>query len=135
MPAPREEYREAGINDNHAFSILAAHSSRAAGDRFLLVRDPHSSSRYQERQLTREILEILKKVNPARRSSGAFWIVWSTFLRFFSSITISMYRSDRYDVRLVNKFTEKPSEWLTSYSFTLNQSVSIPKKNIDLYNN
>lgn len=122
----REEYDSVRIHRNHAFSILAAHSLNAHDfpkdeHRYILVRDPHSYSRYSEPTLNKQILGILRLKNPADRSSGSFWISLSSFLRYFSSISISRYDGDMYDVRQKGKFTRTASENLQNYQFQLSE--------------
>ena len=68
--------------------------------RFVLVRDPHARSNYTDEFITSTVLDQLRLVNDTSRSSGAFWISWSKFLRFFTSITISTYNEDYYDIRM-----------------------------------
>lgn len=110
-----EEYASVRINSNHAFSILAAHSLGNASSRFVLVRDPHARSNYTETSITESILKQLREVNPTHRSTGAFWISWPRFLRYFSSMTISTYRSEYFDVRELGQFTTSSTQWIMSY--------------------
>jgi hypothetical protein len=121
-----EEYARVRIHSNHAFSVLAAHtltSHKHADDssRFVLVRDPHSRSSYTEDSVTDGIFKELRSINPAQRSTGAFWILWPQFLRYFSSLTISTYNSDNFDVREHGKFTRSSVENVISYRFHLSQ--------------
>jgi hypothetical protein len=69
---------------------------------FVLIRDPHASSNYQEELMTPMIRNKLNSMNPNSQSSGTFWISWPKFLRCFNSITISSYASDYYDIQEVN---------------------------------
>lgn len=110
-----EEYDRVSIRKDHAFSILAATALSEGSDRFVLVRDPHSYSNYREKSLTNVYLKQLQLVNPARRSTGAFWISWRRFLRYFSSITISNYNSDYYDIRKQYEFTQSSTENIMAY--------------------
>ena len=113
-----DEYARVHIHKNHAFSILAAHAlGGASSARFVLVRDPHSHSEYQEDAVTESVLKRLRSVNPAKRSTGAFWISWPQFLRYFSSITISTYNSDHFDLREQYKFTRSSTENVMAYYF------------------
>lgn len=115
----QEEYDRVHIHRNHAFSILAAHYLSADKCRYILVRDPHSRSRYHESSLTMEKLEYLRSIREGNLSSGAFWISWSPFLRYFSQMIISRYRSDSYDARATGRFTRSSSASLSNYQFTL----------------
>ena len=122
----REEYETVRIHPNHAFSILAVHCFRSPAasvnqSRYVLVRDPHASSGYSEKTLNKEKLETLRSVHHADRSSGAFWIGWSSFLRYFSSVTISRYSGDMHESRETGKFTRSAAENLLSYYFELTQ--------------
>ncbi|CAF1095120.1 unnamed protein product [Adineta steineri] len=121
----RDEYAAVHINSNHAFSILAAHTLINDTSRFILVRDPHSRSRYTEDLITKPILEQLRKVNPTHRSTGAFWISWPRFLHFFESITISTYNSNHFDIRQQGQFTQSSTEVIKSYFFDVPQTSSI----------
>ncbi len=114
-----EEYASVHINRNHAFSLLAATTLNTEPFRFVLVRDPHSHSRYAEDSITGNILKQLRAFKPADRSTGAFWISWPQFLRYFSSITISTYNSDHFDIRERGKFTRSSTDHVTSYRFHL----------------
>lgn len=111
----REEYNHVHIHGNHAFSLLAAYAFPNSSSRYVLVRDPHSRSYYTEDSITESVLKQLRLINPAHRSTGAFWISWSRFLRYFSSITISNYNSAHFDIRESGKFTRSSTEDLTSY--------------------
>lgn len=126
-----EEYDRVHIHRNHAFSILAAHALHDASGRFVLVRDPHSHSEYREDAVTESILKQLRLVNPARRSTGAFWMSWRKFLRYFSSITISTYNSDLFDIREQSKFTRSSTEYIRAYYLRVPKSVEC--YNIDPY--
>ncbi|CAF4269699.1 unnamed protein product [Rotaria sp. Silwood2] len=114
-----EEYARVRIHNNHAFSVLAAHAFDSQSLRFVLVRDPHSHSNYREGLLTENILKQLRLINPANHSTGAFWISWPRFLRYFSSLTISTYNSDYFDIREQSKFTRSSIHYVTSYHFHL----------------
>ncbi len=114
-----EEYASVHIHGNHAFSLLAAHELSIKPFRFVLIRDPHSHSRYAEDSITGNILKQLRAFKPADRSTGAFWISWPQFLRYFSSITISTYNSDHFDIRERGKFTRSSTDHVTSYRFHL----------------
>jgi hypothetical protein len=117
----REEYAHVHIHGNHAFSVLAAYAFANSSSRFVLVRDPHSRSDYTEDSLTEGVLKQLRLINPARRSNGAFWISWPRFLRYFSSITISTYNNDHFDIREQGKFTCSSTENITSYRLHVSQ--------------
>lgn len=118
-----EEYADVRIQSNHAFSILAAHTLPGTTSRFVLVRDPHARVKYTEEQVTSTILAQLKFVNSTPRSSGAFWISWSRFLRFFASMTISNYNKDHYDIRHEGHFTCSATQPVLAYRFHLSQFV------------
>ncbi|CAF3765660.1 unnamed protein product [Rotaria socialis] len=120
-----EEYAHVHIHKDHAFSLLAANALRDASWRFVLVRDPHSHSTYREELVTESILKQLRAVNPEKRSTGAFWISWPRFLRYFSSITISHYNSDHYDIREVGKFTRSSTQQVTIYNLHVPESSTI----------
>jgi hypothetical protein len=89
--------------------------------RFVLVRDPHSHSHYAENAITGEVLKQLRAFYPTDRSTGTFWISWPRFLRYFSSITISTYNSDNFDLRERGRFTESSTDYVTSYRFHVPQ--------------
>jgi hypothetical protein len=119
----KEEYSQVRIHSNHAFSILAAHVLINCSTRFVLVRDPHARSNYTEEHVTPVVLAELRLINDTPRSSGAFWISWSTFLRFFSSITISNYNENHFDVRHEGQFTRSSTEETPTYRFRLTEFV------------
>ncbi|CAF3941195.1 unnamed protein product [Rotaria sordida] len=112
-----KEYARVHIHNNHAFSILAVHALGSKSSRFVLVRDPHSHSNYREESVTESVLKQLRLVNPARRSTGAFWISWPRFLHYFSSLVISTYNGDLFDIREQCKFTRSSTENVTTYHF------------------
>ncbi|CAF0863688.1 unnamed protein product [Rotaria sp. Silwood1] len=112
-----KEYARVHIHNNHAFSVLAAHALGSKLSRFVLVRDPHSHSDYQEESVTDSVLKQLRLVNPAQRSDGAFWISWPRFLRYFSSLVISTYNGDLFDIREQCKFTRSSIQYLPTYHF------------------
>ncbi|CAF3762324.1 unnamed protein product [Rotaria sordida] len=120
-----EEYARVHIHKNHAFSILSAYELGDATKRFVLVRDPHSHSNYREEAVTESILKRLRLVNPADSSMGAFWISWRRFLRYFSSITISTYNSDDFDIREQCKFTRSSTEYVMTYYLHVPKRTSI----------
>lgn len=124
MSITKEEYKNVGIHGNHAFSILAVysfspHHSSMDEWRYVLVRDPHSYSRYAEKTLNETKLGKLRSIHSADRSSGAFWISWASFSRYFTSITISRYDAGMYEARETGKFTRNASESLFNYHFEL----------------
>ncbi|CAF1153609.1 unnamed protein product, partial [Adineta ricciae] len=121
----RDEYARVHIHGNHAFSILAAHTLVDSSSRFVLVRDPHSRSEYREDEVTESVLKQLRTINPARRSTGAFWISWSRFLRYFSSITVSTYKSSDFDVREAGRFSRSSTDDVLSYRFHVPQASMI----------
>lgn len=102
---------------------MAAHTLLEDSSRFVLVRDPHSRSNYTEKTITSTILAELRKINNTPRSSGAFWISWSLFLRYFTSITISNYNENHFELRYQGKFTRSSTEHLPTYSFHVPESV------------
>lgn len=112
--SPRE-YDSVHIHRNHAFSLLTAHTLRLPPHRFVLVRDPHSHSRYSEDAITGEVWKQLKAFKPSDRSTGAFWISWDRFRRYFSSITISTYNSDYSELREQGRFNRSATDNVTSY--------------------
>ncbi len=118
-----QEYSQVRIHNNHAFSILAAHALVNCSSRFVLVRDPHARSNYTDRHVTPVVLDELRLINDTPRSSGAFWISWPTFLRFFSSITISTYNEDHFDIRHEGKFTRSSTQHVPTYRFRVTELV------------
>lgn len=118
-----QEYSQVRIQNNHAFSILAAHALVSCSSRFILVRDPHARSNYTDRQVTPVILDQLRLINDTPRSSGAFWISWPIFLRFFSSITISTYNEDHFDIRHEGQFTRSSMQEVPTYRFRVTEFV------------
>ncbi|CAF4551610.1 unnamed protein product [Rotaria sp. Silwood2] len=117
-----EEYSLVGIQNNHAFSILAAYTFSDCSSRFVLVRDPHAHSNYTDKYVTSTILDRLRLINDTPRSSGAFWISWSIFLRYFSTITISTYNEDHFDIRHEGKFTCSSTQHIPSYRFHISET-------------
>ena len=116
-----EEYHTNYIQNNHAFSILAAYSIREISMDFVLIRDPHARSNYTDELLTRTHLQKLNQIHRNSQSSGTFWISWPKFVRLFNSITISCYASDYYDVREVNRFTRTPTQSIPTFHFHLSK--------------
>jgi hypothetical protein len=116
-----KEHARNNIPNNHAFSVLAACSVPSISMQFVLIRDPHASSNYQEELMTPMIRNKLNSMNPNSQSSGAFWISWPKFLRFFNSITISSYASDYYDIREVNRFTRSSTQLIPTFHFHLSK--------------
>ncbi|CAF4015899.1 unnamed protein product [Rotaria sordida] len=112
-----EEYARVHIHNNHAFSVLTAHALGNESLRFVLVRDPHSYSNYREESITESIRKQLRLINPADHATGAFWISWPRFLHYFSSITISTYNSDYFDIREQSKFTRSSIQPIMTYHF------------------
>lgn len=88
---------------------------------FILIRDPHARSNYTDELMTPMILHKLNSMNHNSRSTGAFWISWPKFLRFFNSITISTYANDYYDIREVNRFTRSSTQLIPTYHFHLSK--------------
>lgn len=120
-----EEYHDNYIQNNHAFSVLAAYSISEIAMDFVLIRDPHARSNYKDELLTRIHLEKLNRIYPNSQSSGAFWISWPKFLRLFNSITISCYASDYYDIREVNRFTRTSTQSIPTFHFHLSKTSLI----------
>ena len=89
---------------------------------FVLIRDPHARSNYKDELITPFILRNLNTIDRNSQSSGAFWISWPKFLRFFNSITISSYASDYYDIREINRFTRSSTQLIPTYHFHLNKT-------------
>ncbi len=129
-----EEYSRVHLQSNHAFSILATHALPDCFSRFVLVRDPHARSNYTDQYITSTVLDQLRLVNDASRSSGAFWISWSTFLRFFASITISTYNENDFDIRHEGQFTRSSIQYVPTYRFHLPESVQYTFLFYDLIN-
>ncbi|CAF1106978.1 unnamed protein product [Rotaria sordida] len=117
-----EEYTRNNIPNNHAFSVLTAHSISNISIQFVLVRDPHARSNYIDEFITPYILNELNNVNRNNVSPGAFWISWPKFLRFFTSITISAYVNDYYDIREVNHFTRSSTQLIPTFQFHLSKT-------------
>jgi len=88
---------------------------------FVLVRDPHAKTNYREKIVTSSILNQLNSILPTRLPSGAFWISLPIFLQFFSSITISSYASDNYDIREIGQFTQLSIESIPTFHFYLSE--------------
>jgi hypothetical protein len=116
-----DDYARVRINSNHAFSILSACVPSSDSLRFVCVRDPHARSTYTDEFITPEVLQQLRTIYPARRSSGAFWISWPIFLRYFCSLTISSYVSDHFDVREQGKFTRSSTEPIPTFYFDVSK--------------
>ncbi|CAF1657448.1 unnamed protein product, partial [Adineta ricciae] len=74
---------------------------------------------------TEAVLKQLRAINPAQRSTGAFWISWSRFLRYFSSITVSTYKSSDFDVREAGRFSRSSIDDVLSYRFHVPQASMI----------
>ncbi|CAF0766322.1 unnamed protein product [Adineta ricciae] len=125
LDVSEEEYARNNIPSNHAFSVLAAYSNAAISVPFVLVRDPHARSYYQDQYLTVPILNKLNSLGRNNRSPGTFWISWPKFLHFFNSITISLYDSDDYDVREVNCFTQSSTQLMPTFHFHLSKASLI----------
>jgi hypothetical protein len=117
----REVHMSVGIYQGHVFAVLAAHQPFPGAPHFLLLRDPHSETTYSEPMLTNEIREQLASVHSADRWSGTFWIAWTHFLRYFSSLTISTYNSNHYDIRLQGRFAQSLADQTTTYHFSVPQ--------------
>ncbi|CAF3665498.1 unnamed protein product [Rotaria sp. Silwood1] len=113
----KDMYDQIRINSNHAFSILATHATDKDSVRFVLVRDPHACSCYRDEYITPKVLTQLRTINNAHRSTGAFWIEWTKFLRFFSKLTISTYVNNYFDIREQAKFTRLPTDPITVFYF------------------
>lgn len=88
---------------------------------FVLIRDPHAHSCYRDELMDPTIQRQLDQMSRNSQSSGAFWISWPKFLRFFNSITISTYASDYYDIREVNRFTRSSTQPVPTFQFHLSQ--------------
>ena len=113
------EYTRIRLHGNHAFSVLAAHPIPSISMQFVLVRDPHARSNYHDELLTADVTHMLNSNYGKHVSSGAFWISWPKFLRFFNSIIISSYASDYYDVREVARFSRSSSQSISTFHFHL----------------
>jgi hypothetical protein len=120
-----EVYEQIRINPNHAFSILAAHALDNDSDRFVLIRDPHARSSYRDKHVTPEVLTQLRTIHKAHQSTGAFWIQWTKFLRYFSKLTISTYVSNHFDIREQAKFTRSPIDPISVFYFQVAEYVLI----------
>lgn len=114
-------YERVKINGNHAFSILAVHALGPIGSRFVLVRDPHARTNYRDDRVTNDVLTILRKIHPARRETGAFWIEWKTFLRYFARINISCDVNHAHEIRIPARFTRSATEMIPVLYFDLPQ--------------
>ncbi len=117
----QEEYNRVHIHGNHAFSILCAFDLSHISMQFVLVRDPHARTNYREAFITTSVLKQLNSILPFRLPSGAFWISWPLFLNYFTSITISSYVSDHYDVREVAQFTQSSKEPVPTFRFYVHE--------------
>ena len=117
------KYSQVRIWNNHAFSILAAYALPSSSSRFVLVRDPHARSTYTDRHVTPIVLDQLRLINNTPRSSGAFWISWPRFLRYFRSITISSYNEDHFDIRHEGQFTRSSTQPIPTYRFRVTELV------------
>ncbi|CAF2537958.1 unnamed protein product [Rotaria sp. Silwood2] len=118
----RHEYELAGLNPNHAFTVLVAKALPVGDGRFLLVRDPHGTTNYSEDSITPSIRTYLRSIHDEMsNSSGIFWITWLSFLHYFDSITISTYVSNHFDIREAAQFTRSPIESVPAYYFTVSK--------------
>jgi hypothetical protein len=117
------EYDQQRIHGNHAFSVLGACSISVIAMNFVLVRDPHARSNYVDELLTPSIHAELNSYWPLGRSSGAFWISWPKFLRFFGSITISTYASDYHDLRETASFPRSSTDPIPTFHFYIDKYV------------
>ncbi|CAF3546833.1 unnamed protein product [Rotaria sp. Silwood1] len=116
----QQAYKDAGLNPNHAFTVLAAKTLPVDDGRFLLVRDPHGTSNYSEESITPLMRTYLRAMyDQMPNSSGIFWISWFSFLRFFQSITISTYVSTHFDIREEIQFTRSPIDKVPAYYFVV----------------
>jgi hypothetical protein len=116
----RDDYQRAGLNSNHAFALLATKALPVGEGRFLLLRDPHGMTKYSDESITPTTRNYLKSISDESSiATGTFWISWSNFLYFFSSITISTYVSEHYDIREEARFTQSSLEPVSSYYFTV----------------
>ena len=116
-----EEYHHVGIHANHAFSILFATTLNIGSSRFLLIRDPHGRTSYFDHLIEPTMRIQLRSLYDIRHSSGAFWIAWPNFLRFFDSITISTYVDTDFDIREQVEFTQSATQSVAAYYFHLLQ--------------
>ncbi|CAF1185551.1 unnamed protein product [Didymodactylos carnosus] len=119
-----DEYTHIKIHGNHAFSILKVYSL-SHDERFVLVRDPHSCTRYEDKYITRETLNLLQAFHRGERRSGSFWMSWRIFLKYFSTITICQWRSDLFDVRSDGQFTTDASQPINAYYFYIKTTTQI----------
>ncbi|CAF1256605.1 unnamed protein product [Rotaria sordida] len=117
----KDVYDQFKVHGNHAFSILAAHALDNDLCRFVLLRDPHAHSCYTDERVTPEVLQILRTVHKAHRSSGAFWMEWSKFLLLFSKITISTYVGSHFDIREQARFNRSPTDSISVFYFHVPQ--------------
>ncbi|CAF1323097.1 unnamed protein product, partial [Rotaria sordida] len=121
----KDVYDQFKVHGNHAFSILAAHALDNDLGRFVLLRDPHAHSCYTDERVTPEVLQILRTVHKAHRSSGAFWMEWSKFLLLFSKITISTYVGSHFDIREQARFNRSPTDSISVFYFHVPQTMLI----------
>lgn len=116
------EYELVGLNPNHAFTVLAAKSLSVGEGRYLLLRDPHGTTKYTEDSISPPVRKQLSSTRTETpNSSGIFWIVWSNFLRFFDSITVSTYANNQFDIREQAQFTQSATEPVPAYYFVLSK--------------
>lgn len=115
-----QEYELVGLNPNHAFTVLLAVALPVNDDRFLLLRDPHGTTKYSEDWLSPANRTYLRSMyHDAPNSTGVFWIAWLKFLHLFDSITISTYVSNHFDIREESQFTRSAVDPVNAYYFTV----------------
>ncbi|CAF1608882.1 unnamed protein product [Adineta ricciae] len=121
---PAEEYQRVHLSRNHVFSVLAYHDLSYT-ERFLLLRDPHGSSKYTDDFICPDILQQLQQIKTAEAINGTFWMSWLVFLRFFGSLIICAYRDNLFDVRYEGKFTRHSAQTVQAYYFHVEKSTTI----------
>lgn len=109
------DYKNVNIRNSHSFSMLAVRTLSNTRKSFVLLRDPHAETKYREEQITSDVLRQLNSTVPSPLPSGAFWISWPAFLRFFSSIIILACDDSDYDIRKVAKFTQSSTESIPTF--------------------
>ena len=130
----RDVHMSVGIYQGHVFAVLAVHQPFPDAPHFLLLRDPHSETSYSEPLLTEPMRQQLAKVKAVDRWSGTFWIAWKHFLRYFSSLTISTYNSNHFDIRLQGRFAHSFTDHATTYHFNVPQRVPLTCHSTDTSN-
>jgi len=117
---PAVEYARVHLSGHHVYSVRTAHALSAT-ERFVLLRNPHGRSNYQDDHISPVTLTTLSENNEVEESAGSFWMSWMAFRRFFRTLTICSYRDDLFDVRLEGTFTPHAAHHVQAYYFHLNR--------------